>query len=45
MTLKPIVLLACVALALAACNTTAGMGRDMNSAGKAITNSAEDAKH
>ena len=29
---------------LAACNTTAGAGKDMAAAGKAITNSAEDHK-
>jgi predicted small secreted protein len=40
------ILLAIVALSLAVagCNTTAGLGRDMNSAGHAITDTAEDAK-
>lgn len=30
---------------LAACNTTAGAGKDMQSAGKAIENTANDAKN
>ncbi len=44
---KSAIVLALVALSLAVsgCNTTAGVGRDVNSAGKAITNTAEDAKH
>jgi predicted small secreted protein len=37
--------IAALSLALAACNTTAGAGRDMSSAGKAIERTAEDAKN
>jgi predicted small secreted protein len=33
------------ALALAACNTTAGVGRDGRSAGNAIEDTANDARH
>lgn len=33
------------ALALAACNTIAGAGRDVSSAGKAVSNTAEDVKN
>jgi predicted small secreted protein len=33
------------ALALAACNTTAGVGRDVRSAGNAIEDTANDARH
>jgi predicted small secreted protein len=41
----PFVFLAVVAvLSLAACNTTAGAGRDMQSVGNAIEDTAEDAK-
>ena len=32
-------------LSVAACNTMSGAGRDVSSAGKADTNTAEDAKH
>ncbi|HEY3949996.1 entericidin A/B family lipoprotein [Phenylobacterium sp.] len=32
-------------LAIAACNTVAGAGRDVSDAGKAVTNTADDAKH
>lgn len=40
-----LVLLVSVAtVTLAGCNTTAGAGRDLKSAGKAIENTAEDAK-
>ena len=44
---KSVIVLALVALSLAVsgCNTTSGVGRDLNSAGKAITNTAEDAKN
>lgn len=43
---KIIVLLAATAaLATAACNTVAGAGRDVSSAGHAVTSTAEDAKH
>src|SRR5262249_30711552 len=47
MKIKSLILLALtgLSLAIAGCNTTAGMGRDLNSAGHAITDSAEDAKH
>ena len=43
---KSILVLAFVALSLAVsgCNTTSGFGRDLNSAGHAITDTAEDAK-
>jgi len=34
-----------VALAVSGCNTVAGAGRDVSSAGKATTRAAEDAKH
>ncbi len=32
-------------IGLAACNTVAGAGQDVSSAGHAVTNTAEDAKH
>ncbi len=32
------------ALSVAACNTVAGAGKDVSSAGKAVTNTANDAK-
>lgn len=32
------------ALALSACNTVAGLGRDASAAGRAVTKTAEDAK-
>jgi len=32
-------------LALSACNTTAGAGKDLQSAGKAVENTANDAKN
>ena len=32
-------------LALAACNTVAGAGKDVSSAGKAVTNTANDVAH
>jgi predicted small secreted protein len=39
-------LLGCILLALLAsgCNTTAGAGKDLQSAGKAITKSSEDVR-
>jgi predicted small secreted protein len=37
-------LLAGAATALSACNTTAGAGKDMSAAGKAITNEADKDK-
>lgn len=33
-----------VALAVGACNTVSGAGRDVKSAGEAVTGAAEDAK-
>jgi predicted small secreted protein len=46
MTFKTTLLLGLIALstALSACNTTAGAGKDIKSAGNAIERSAEDAK-
>jgi predicted small secreted protein len=40
------ILLAALAatLAISACNTVAGAGRDVSSTGHAVTNTAEDAK-
>ncbi|THD51665.1 entericidin A/B family lipoprotein [Phenylobacterium sp.] len=32
-------------LAVAACNTVAGAGKDVTDAGHAVTNTADDAKH
>jgi predicted small secreted protein len=32
-------------LATAACNTVSGAGRDVSSAGHAVTDTAQDAKH
>ncbi len=45
--MRKIVLLAMLAasLGVAACNTVSGAGKDVSSAGKAVTNTAEDAKH
>ena len=43
---KLIVLAAAAAAVLvAACNTVSGVGRDVTAAGKAVTSTAEDAKH
>jgi entericidin B len=39
------VALAALAPVLAACNTTAGAGRDVSAAGQAVTRSANDVKH
>ena len=36
---------AAAALAVSACNTLSGAGRDVSAAGHAVTNTAEDAKH
>ncbi len=36
---------AAAALAVSACNTMSGAGRDVSAAGHAVTNTAEDAKH
>jgi predicted small secreted protein len=38
------IILAAQALLLSACNTTAGAGKDIKSAGSAIERSADDAK-
>jgi len=35
---------AAAALIVAGCNTVAGAGRDLSSAGRAVANSADDAK-
>lgn len=36
---------AAAALTVAACNTVEGAGRDVSSAGRAVTDTAQDAKH
>ena len=36
---------AAAALAVAACNTVAGAGRDVSAAGHAVTETARDAQH
>ncbi len=42
---KAVVLIAAaVALLVAACNTVEGVGRDVSAAGRAVTNTASDAK-
>jgi entericidin B len=33
------------ALAVSACNTVSGVGKDVSAAGKAVTGAANDAKH
>jgi predicted small secreted protein len=45
--MRRIVILAALAASLfmAACNTVAGAGEDVSSAGHAVTNTAESAKH
>ena len=45
--MRKIALLALVAasLAVTACNTMSGAGKDVQAAGKAVTSTAEDAKH
>lgn len=40
-----ILLAAAAAVSTAACNTIAGAGKDVSSAGHAVTNTADDAKH
>jgi predicted small secreted protein len=35
---------ACAAIAVAACNTVEGAGKDVTSAGQAVTDTARDAK-
>ncbi len=42
--MRKIVILAVVAAALAACNTVAGVGKDVSAAGKAVTGAANDVK-
>jgi predicted small secreted protein len=44
--MRKIVILAAVAasMAVAACNTMSGAGRDVQAAGKAVSQTAEDAK-
>jgi predicted small secreted protein len=45
--MRKIVLFAIMAasMAVAACNTVAGAGKDVSSAGHAVTDTAQDAKH
>ncbi|MBI1198794.1 MAG: entericidin A/B family lipoprotein [Phenylobacterium sp.] len=45
--MRKIIVLAALAasLAVSACNTVSGAGRDMKSAGQAVTDTAEDAKN
>jgi len=45
--MRKIVLLAMLAasMAVSACNTVAGAGKDVSSAGHAVTDTADDAKH
>lgn len=45
--MRKIIVLAALAasLTVTACNTVSGAGRDMKSAGQAVTDTAEDAKH
>lgn len=44
--MRPLTLLAALAvtIGLAACNTVAGAGKDVSSAGHAVTDTAQDAK-
>ncbi|HEY2133181.1 MAG TPA: entericidin A/B family lipoprotein [Acetobacteraceae bacterium] len=42
--LATILLLAGAAASLSACNTTAGVGKDVSATGNAVTNTAEKAK-
>lgn len=46
LSMRKIVILATVAAALlvSACNTVAGVGQDVSAAGRAVTNTAKDAK-
>ncbi len=39
-----LIVVAAAALSTAACNTVAGAGRDVSSAGHAVTDTAQDAK-
>jgi len=45
--MRKVLILAVLAasMAVTACNTVAGAGKDVKSAGAAVTNTAEDAKH
>ncbi|HEX3364098.1 entericidin A/B family lipoprotein [Phenylobacterium sp.] len=45
--MRKFVILAVMAasMAVAACNTVAGAGKDVSDAGHAVTNTADDAKH
>jgi predicted small secreted protein len=45
--MRTIIVLAAAAAALwvSGCNTVAGVGRDVQAAGRAVTSSANDAKH
>jgi len=36
---------AATALVVSSCNTVSGLGRDMQSAGRAVTGTAEDVRH
>ena len=36
---------ACAAIAVAACNTVEGAGKDVSAAGHAVTSTAQDAQH
>lgn len=40
-----LMIVAASALSIAACNTVKGAGQDVSSAGKAVSQTAEDAKH
>lgn len=40
-----VLLVAAAAMSVAACNTVAGAGRDVSSAGHAVTETARDAQH
>ncbi len=40
-----LMIVAASALSIAACNTVKGAGQDVSSAGKAVAQTAEDAKH
>lgn len=44
MRLTLILAAACATLALGACNTVAGLGRDMQAAGEAVTGTAEEVR-
>ena len=40
-----VLMIVAAGLATAACNTVAGAGKDVSSAGHAVTDTAKDAKH